>query len=47
MSLGQMLESRATFESEFCDDGYEYEWKCKHLSKPKLFNTIIYYYYKN
>ncbi|XP_012060578.1 PREDICTED: transcription factor IIIB 90 kDa subunit-like [Atta cephalotes] len=25
MSLGQMLESRATFESEFCDDGYEYE----------------------
>ncbi|XP_011701326.1 PREDICTED: transcription factor IIIB 90 kDa subunit-like, partial [Wasmannia auropunctata] len=25
MSLGQMLESRATSESEFCDDGYEYE----------------------
>ncbi|KAG5338002.1 TF3B factor, partial [Acromyrmex heyeri] len=25
MSLGQMLESRATFENEFCDDGYEYE----------------------
>ncbi|XP_011874658.1 PREDICTED: transcription factor IIIB 90 kDa subunit [Vollenhovia emeryi] len=25
MSLGQMLESRATSESEFCDDGYDYE----------------------
>lgn len=25
MSLGQMLESHATSESEFCDDGYEYE----------------------
>lgn len=25
MSLGQMLESHATSEGEFCDDGYEYE----------------------
>jgi len=25
MSLGQMLKSCATSESEFCDDGYEYE----------------------
>lgn len=25
MSLGQMLESHVTSESEFCDDAYEYE----------------------
>lgn len=25
MSLGQMLESHVTSESEFCDDVYEYE----------------------